>query len=218
MDPATSTSDSPPQRAPSSEPVSTRPNPFDEGEVAARKRRRTSGSGDSLIQLRINGDEPSPDQAMTMDPQTSAPRTPEDSPCHDSQRADPPSSSNVTINLRKALFAHQEDSAPPPLPERADPNLRSHTAADAAASAEDELEQSYRERAASPTGSSSPPIELVQDGDDDDLDIQDTIEDISLSGPDFNLSRKIQVFPFRDSTEHPHETADRLVTYVSSSK
>ena len=218
MDPATSTSDSPPQRAPSSEPASTRPNPFDDGEIAARKRRRTSGSGDSLIQPRINDDEPSPDQAMTMDLQSSAPRTPEETSDHDSQRAEPPSSSKVTINLRKASSAHQEDPAPPPLPERADPRICGRIAGDAAPSTEDEVEQSRRERATSPTGSSSPPIELVQDGDDDDLDIQNTIEDISLSGHGIDLSRKIQEFPYRDNTEHPNETADRLVTYVLSSK
>lgn len=217
MDPATSTSDSPPQRAPSSEPASTRPNPFDDGDVAARKRRRTSGSGDSLNQSRINDDEPASDQVITMDRQASTPRTPEEPSSDDSQRIEPPSNSKVTINLRKALSAHHEGPSPPPLPERIDPSLRSCVTADEAASIEVDSVRDHG-RFTPPTGSSSPPIELVQDREDDDLDIQNTIEDISLGGHGVDLSDKILAFPYKESAEHPYETVERLIAFISSSK
>lgn len=227
MDPAAASSDSPPQRAPSSEPGSTRPNPFDDGDVASRKRRRTSGSADSLNQFRDrtslsptghNDELVASDQAMAMDHDPSTPRTPEASSSDASQHAAPPSSSKVTINLRKTASADDEGSTPPPLPDRIDPTFRDRIAADkTAASLDADVIQVHPiEGPTPPTSSSSPPVELIEDREDDDLDIQNTIEDISLGGHSVDLSDEILSFPYKDASEHPCETVDRLVVYLAS--
>lgn len=227
MDPTTATSDSPPQRAPSSEPGSTRPNPFDDGDVASRKRRRTSGSADSLNQYRdrpslsptVDDNEPAAsDQPMTMDREPSTPRTPEARSNSGSQPPAPPSSSKVTINLRKTASGDDGEPAPPPLPNRTDPGLRDRIAAEkAAADLDVDLIQVHPvEGPTPPTGSSSPPVELVEDREDEDLDIQNTIEDISLGGHNVDLSDEILSFPYKDASENSYETVDRLVAYLSS--
>ncbi|KAI1768826.1 hypothetical protein GGR53DRAFT_312192 [Hypoxylon sp. FL1150] len=89
-------------RAVSSEPCSTRPNPFDDGD-SARKRRRTSLSGsrsasiDTLHSLN--------EMAAISDPNAMNVDTPEPLPPSTPARSEPPTepvSSRVTINLRNA--------------------------------------------------------------------------------------------------------------------
>lgn len=111
------------ERAVSSEPCSTRPNPFDDNELSARKRRRTSLSTTStksaiLFSLQTeqahvanssqsNG---SADTAMAVvSSDAPMPSTPPESPGPLLE----PVSSRVTINLRNGNMRDEADSTPP---------------------------------------------------------------------------------------------------------
>ena len=224
MDPAAQSSHSPPPRAPSSEPGSTRPNPFDDTDAASRKRRRTSGSGDSVTEMH---DKSSPvqtasteeaaasEQSMTMDNPQTPTETSNDSP----QAAAPPSSSKVTINLRKTTSSDDKDASPPPLLERPGPGARGQGTPDNAGDLDvDLIEEQCEEYITPPTGSSSPPVELVEDRDDDDLEVQSTIEDISLGGLNAHAQDPVLDFPYKDPSEHPCEVVERLVAYLAGRK
>ncbi|KAI1464645.1 uncharacterized protein F4812DRAFT_149220 [Daldinia caldariorum] len=109
-----SRSPEPRERAVSSEPCSTRPNPFDDGDSSSRKRRRTSLSGSrssSVETIPSLGDEkPSSDSSvMRVD-------SPEQLPPSTPARPEPtaePVSSKVTINLRNLDSLENTPSSPP---------------------------------------------------------------------------------------------------------
>ncbi|KAI0386269.1 hypothetical protein F5Y04DRAFT_243745 [Hypomontagnella monticulosa] len=109
-----SRSSEPRDRAVSSEPCSTRPNPFDDGDLSARKRRRTSLSGSRSASV---------DTLPSVDDETAAASdasimkvdTPEPLPPSTPARSEPttePVSSKVTINLRNADNIEDNPSSP----------------------------------------------------------------------------------------------------------
>lgn len=121
-----SQADDPRERAVSSEPCSTRPNPFDDSDISSRKRRRTSAGGTSRSRSveTVNSTQdlqdldsvaPAPasdsdlhansDSAMKIDTDPTIPTTPEQHPAQPvdvDARPTPsePRSSRVTINVR----------------------------------------------------------------------------------------------------------------------
>ncbi|KAI1212482.1 uncharacterized protein F4807DRAFT_450526 [Annulohypoxylon truncatum] len=107
-----SRSSEPRERAVSSEPCSTRPNPFDDGDLSARKRRRTSLSGSRSASVDTL---PSRDDAVASDPSIMKVDTPEPLPPSTPARSEPatePVSSKVTINLRNADSLEDTPSSP----------------------------------------------------------------------------------------------------------
>ncbi|KAI1457701.1 hypothetical protein F4805DRAFT_427886 [Annulohypoxylon moriforme] len=107
-----SRSSEPRERAVSSEPCSTRPNPFDDGDLSARKRRRTSLSGSRSASVDTL---PSRDDAVASDPSIMKVDTPEPIPPSTPARSEPatePVSSKVTINLRNADSLEDTPSSP----------------------------------------------------------------------------------------------------------
>ncbi|KAI1096295.1 hypothetical protein F5B19DRAFT_140898 [Rostrohypoxylon terebratum] len=107
-----SRSSEPRERAVSSEPCSTRPNPFDDGDLSARKRRRTSLSGSRSASVDTL---PSRDDAVASDPSIMKVDTPEPLPPSTPVRSEPatePVSSKFTLNLRNADNLEDTPSSP----------------------------------------------------------------------------------------------------------
>ncbi|KAK3375132.1 hypothetical protein B0H63DRAFT_268265 [Podospora didyma] len=185
-----STADESRERAASSEPCSTRPNPFDDSDISSRKRRRTSLSGasrsrsvdtvnsspDSLVAGGL-GSEAKSDSAMKIDPEPATPTTPEQQQQQQQQTQPPqphpapgPRSSRVTINVRtpsRPLLEAIPSSPPSPSPQG--PASAPLPPADAAKlSLEDsEVDMSREEDTivgtpvSSGSSSGSPPVEIV---------------------------------------------------------
>ncbi|RXG47542.1 hypothetical protein VDGE_06482 [Verticillium dahliae] len=128
MDQPTLSSDAP-DRAASSEPGPTRLNPFDEGPLSSRKRRRTSHSGSPSL----SAESPASDQHMTssgtidqgdhlgqvdhahamqVDTASAEPRTPERQSSGAGPLSEPPSSRVTTINLRNQPHSDISSSSP----------------------------------------------------------------------------------------------------------
>ncbi|KAM0334256.1 hypothetical protein ACHAQA_001278 [Verticillium albo-atrum] len=128
MDLSTISSDAP-DRAASSEPGPTRPNPFDEGPLSSRKRRRTSHSGSASL----SAESPASDQhmlssgtidqgddtdhadqasAMRIDTDSTEPQTPEQQSSAADLASEPPSSRVTTINLRNNPRSETSSSSP----------------------------------------------------------------------------------------------------------
>ncbi|KAI2639698.1 hypothetical protein GGS26DRAFT_541160 [Hypomontagnella submonticulosa] len=109
-----SRSSEPRERAISSEPCSTRPNPFDDGDLSARKRRRTSLSGSRSAS--IDTLPPQDDEiAAASDASIMKVDTPEPLPPSTPARSEPttePVSSKVTLNLRNADSLEATPSSP----------------------------------------------------------------------------------------------------------
>ncbi|KAK7940914.1 ubiquitin c-terminal hydrolase [Apiospora aurea] len=88
-------------RAVSSEPCSTRPNPFGDSDIAARKRRRTSRTGSRSRSLESSLSRVDmPDEAAIMRVDTPEPTAPSTPPSQSRGVISEPHSSKVTINLR----------------------------------------------------------------------------------------------------------------------
>ncbi|OTB08655.1 hypothetical protein M426DRAFT_159173 [Hypoxylon sp. CI-4A] len=115
-----SRSSEPRERAASSEPCSTRPNPFDDGDLSARKRRRTSISGSRSASVETLP--PRDDDAVISDSNVMKVDTPEPLPPSTPVGADSTAeaiSSKVTLNLRNADSLEDTPSSPPsPTPSR----------------------------------------------------------------------------------------------------
>ncbi|KAH6687235.1 ubiquitin carboxyl-terminal hydrolase [Plectosphaerella plurivora] len=138
MDQATASPEASDRPASSPEPVPTRPNPFDDENNSARKRRRTSPvdsptptspprssppaaagpqdhpttSSDTVMVHAEDADSPATASTMYVDPKTSLPSTPEGPQTADLV-VDPPSSSRVTtINLRQHVGLDGVASSP----------------------------------------------------------------------------------------------------------
>ncbi|KAL3953541.1 hypothetical protein ACCO45_011497 [Purpureocillium lilacinum] len=114
-----------PEEASSPEHPSTRPNPFDDGEISSRKRRRTSASGsptasldtvnpvhDASSSTTLEGEQSRSGSAMAVDEKPATPRTPEQR-----QASLEPPPSRVTINLRR----RSESASPPGSPASLEP-------------------------------------------------------------------------------------------------
>ncbi|KAF7537718.1 hypothetical protein G7Z17_g12797 [Cylindrodendrum hubeiense] len=219
-----------PDRSDSAEPSSTRPNPFDDGDISSRKRRRTSLSGspgashdtvnpihESSRSSTLEG-EPSlsddvPAAEVHREPIT--PRTPEQR-CVSHEPATEPSSSMVTINLRNAP-QKDEASSSPVSPSPSAKGLSNNVAPSARpdnvkSSVEDpEVDmsaptQSLDTPQSSSSCSGSPPIEIITVPSDDDMPSGRQSVDLSMSGEDLVLIDPVQDFPFNDPEESLVET------------
>lgn len=192
-----SKADDPRERAVSSEPCSTRPNPFDDDDNSSRKRRRTSAGGttsrsrsaetvDSREGARGSaapgsaaaGDpelRASHDSEMKIDSDPAIPSTPEQQPFHP-QNPPGPRSSRVTINVRTP--SRPLDAIPSSPSSPTSPIALEHTAPaeNVQLSVEESEVDMAREDTAlgtpmsSNSDASNPPVELVAQLDDEEDD------------------------------------------------
>ncbi|KAI3337478.1 hypothetical protein HD806DRAFT_41673 [Xylariaceae sp. AK1471] len=206
------------ERALSSEPSSTRPNPFDDGDLSARKRRRTSlsGSRSTSVETALSQDNTiaaSDIHDMKIDtPEPALPSTPA-RPNHQAERV----SSRVTINLRNADSLEATPTSPTsPTPSR---QQAGHVRASVEAPEVDMAPTHPVEDASSSSVLDSPEEEAGISVEDLEKDVE--FEDVQFSTIDphsafrraTGLSSIVSDFPFRCEGESPLDTAARLVTY-----
>ncbi|KAI0187692.1 ubiquitin carboxyl-terminal hydrolase [Xylaria flabelliformis] len=203
------------ERALSSEPSSTRPNPFDDDDsnLSARKRRRTSlsGSPTASVGTALSHDNTiaaSDTYDMKVDtPEPTLPSTPDRT-----DRPVEPVSSRVTINLRNAdsLEATPTSPASPtPLGQRPGHVRHSVEAPEidmAPAQSRDNTSSS------SSTFGSPEPVGINVEDLEDDLDIIAAREpQCPFQTPD--LGSIVSDFPYRCEGELPHDTVTRLSNF-----
>lgn len=228
MDLTTDSSD-PPRRTSSPE-VSTRPNPFDDSDVASRKRRRTSLSGspsrsvDGSDPLRHDieptdtpsVDDEASDNAMNIDNRPMTPKTPEQQTASAHHVQDPPSS-KVTINLRKNTQANSSLPDSPSIPIATfdvDSINQQDTPGDEAVA----MQADSRGSPSSSLSSGSPPVELVTVTDNDDDNLFDApVEDITLGEQGRHFPDPMDRFPYHEAQEQHLDTLMRLVQYLTQS-
>ncbi|KAI5459968.1 hypothetical protein BGZ63DRAFT_262203 [Mariannaea sp. PMI_226] len=221
-----------PDRAASAEPSSTRPNPFDDGDISSRKRRRTSLSGSPATSLDTMDPihESSSSTTLEGEPDTSNSPPPQDgrdpatpkTPEHRSTPANPPiepSSSMVTINLRNAPKS-DVDPSPPFSPS---PSAKSVVPTSSVkASVEDQevdttsATHSLDTPQESSSSSGSPPIEIITVQSDEDMVSDHQEAEVSIVGEDVILIDPFQEFPYTDGDENPVETIRRLTQYFTT--
>lgn len=241
MDP-TSRSPDFPDRAASAEASSTRPNPFDEGDITSRKRRRTSLSGspaDSLDTVNPILDSSSSttldtdpvllrrDSATGSPPDTFAHKTPgSGSPMYDPS-AEPPSSM-VTLNLRNATQNDSSLSPPSPSPgaqpaatENAADTIN-HQVKESVEEYEVEMGPAPSQGPATPRSSSlhspSPPIEVIPVQSDEDMILDRQSIGVSIVEDDLVLVDPIHDFPFKEHNETLEGMVTRLSSYLTNRK
>ncbi|KAI1074724.1 hypothetical protein F5B20DRAFT_429744 [Whalleya microplaca] len=210
------------ERAISSEPCSTRPNPFDDGDLSARKRRRTSLSGSrsasidtvpSQCATTIPSEIPSESNLMKVD-------TPEPVPPSTPVRPEPepaaePVSSKVTINLRNADSLEATPASP--------------TSPTPAHFQKDDIKISVEESEVNMTP--APPAEEAPSSPSEldspeapNVSFEDIEDDLAFSGADPHVSlladgRAAQFsaamldFPYHGDGETYYDTVSRLVNY-----
>ncbi|KAK9775074.1 hypothetical protein SCAR479_08348 [Seiridium cardinale] len=211
------------ERAVSSEPSSTRPNPFvDEDDHSARKRRRTS-----LLDSRSRSVETLPPQqeseaeaqaadgsTMKIDtPDQAAPSTPPQSDLTESSPAEP-HSSRVTINLRN--IDNAEDRPTPTSPTKGP--LRAEDIKASVEGSEVEMEQAPPimddiESSASAAASSDIPVIVVDDDEDDDDDVELISVQSTTSQADINAI--LSGFPYYSPDTSLYETMTRLIQFFA---
>ncbi|TEA16209.1 Ubiquitin carboxyl-terminal hydrolase 34 [Colletotrichum sidae] len=242
MDQPTGSSEAP-DRALSSEPSSTRPNPFAEGDVTSRKRQRTSISGGSRSRS-ADSNRSDPDtssspaidiiaedintqgSAMKIDTGPSTPQTPELQSTAREPPAEPPSS-RVTINLRNA--AQSENSSSPVSPTPQALLAQSKEARDGVKKSVEQLDEVDMVQApieitdTPPSTSSSvqsPDVEVIAVPDDDqDADFDDEVSMIRDHGIRLDAAAEIDPtseFPYHEMTDSFQTTVAKLVTYFSN--
>ncbi|CAH0043178.1 unnamed protein product [Clonostachys solani] len=214
------------QRAGSSEPSSTRPNPFDDSDIASRKRRRTSQSGSpsrsvdgtdaeldnasSGNSATLDGDHEATSNIMNVDGEMV-------NSTMSSQQPDPPSlpsstseptSSKVTINLRSPPQEQDHNILPSPSnPISYSKDGVGHEADDSPGPAKSNSSKS-----------ASPPMELVQIPDaEDDVLAGRSIDEVTIIGQTAIAIDPTDQFPYHDSQEYRYETIQRLVHYIATS-
>ncbi|KAI1743518.1 hypothetical protein F4680DRAFT_347067 [Xylaria scruposa] len=203
------------ERALSSEPSSTRPNPFDDDDsnLSARKRRRTSlsGSPSASVGTALSHDNTigaSDTSDMKVDtPEPTLPSTP-DRP----NRPAEPVSSRVTINLRNAdsLEATPTSPASPtPLGQRPGHVRDSVEAPEIDMAPAHSLDDTS---SSSSTFGSPEPVGINAEDLEDDLDILAAREpQCPFQTPD--LGSIVSDFPYRFDNELPQDTVARLSNY-----
>ncbi|KAI1808395.1 hypothetical protein F4811DRAFT_559152 [Daldinia bambusicola] len=208
-----SRSPEPRERAVSSEPCSTRPNPFDDGDSSSRKRRRTSLSGSrssSVETIPSLGDEkPSSDSSiMRVD-------SPEQLPPSTPARPEPtaePVSSKVTINLRNADSLENTPSSPPsPTPAQ---SLKDSLKASVEEPEVNMIQIPSTEDASSSASELGSPEVSIIPNEDDSILYGGGLTLTSL--PESRVaefSAAMLDFPYHTSGESYHETVVRLAEY-----
>ncbi|KAL2881375.1 hypothetical protein SGCOL_003325 [Colletotrichum sp. CLE4] len=226
-----------PDRAVSSEPSSTRPNPFTDGDDSSRKRRRTSMSGGSrslsVDSTKLSTDTSSSpaanhpdeaatqDSAMKIDTHPSTPQTPE----RQSTAREPPtepSSSRVTINLRNTAQPDPVSSSPVSPTPRILPDQPTEASEGVKKSVEGlhevDMAQVPIEITDTPPSSSSSPqspeVEIVAITDDDEDAPYD--EDVSIIREDAASFDPTPDFPYHEAHESLPDTVSKLVQYLGS--
>lgn len=209
------------ERAVSSEPCSTRPNPFDDDDgSSARKRRRTSLNGASrsrslesdksshnssarLVEDDIQGQSVDRDIKMTMDSSPARPQTPE----HQQQQTQPVSESKptkITLNLKNRKHAPRSTPSSPTYLKDADAELDTIYENGIRASVED-----------ADLGSSNalPPFATADssslDADDNDEPLIESVDDndasqlAELQDIELQLADPVHEFPARQDESLP---------------
>ncbi|KAL2259798.1 hypothetical protein VTK26DRAFT_6391 [Humicola hyalothermophila] len=222
-----STADPSRERAVSSEPCSTRPNPFDDGDSASRKRRRTSLASDSRSRsvetfnsspAKSAADLQMTDSAMKIDLDPAIPKTP-DQQLLDAEPTSEPRSSRVTINVRTPSQSVEAGVAlPPPLPSPDSPTSQ----ADAVEIAVDEPGQTVPHMdtvndtpAASTPDSERPPVVSLSSDDDADFDGDQSVATLDESGVSL-IQDPSPDFPYHDLPDPYLETACKISHYLPS--
>ncbi|KAI1417598.1 hypothetical protein F5Y13DRAFT_201180, partial [Hypoxylon sp. FL1857] len=207
-----SRSPEPRERAISSEPCSTRPNPFDDGDLSARKRRRTSLSGSRSASVDTL---PSRDDAAASDPNIMKVDTPEPLPPSTPARSEPatePVSSKVTINLRNADSLEEA----PPSPSSPTPaHFRKDSIKVSVEEPEVDMIQvpSVEDTSSSASELDSPEIPTVSIEDDFAFYSADPEVTLLSDGRATQFSTAMLDFPYHSDGEAYHETVARLVEY-----
>ncbi|KAK2011477.1 ubiquitin carboxyl-terminal hydrolase [Colletotrichum eremochloae] len=235
MDQPTGSSEA--ERAVSSEPSSTRPNPFTEGDDSSRKRRRTSMSGgsrslsvettksdrdtSSSSNAHHADDAATQDSAMKIDTSPSTPQTPERHSTAPEPPTEPPSS-RVTINLRNTAQHEPLSSSPVSPSPQTLPSRSTEPSQGSKKSLEDleevDMVQAPIEITDTPPSSSSSPqspdVEVVAIPDDDqDAPFDEEVGIIREDAASFDPTPD---FPYHDAHESLPETVGKLVNYLSS--
>ncbi|KAI0840468.1 hypothetical protein F5Y06DRAFT_262834 [Hypoxylon sp. FL0890] len=207
-----SRSSEPRERAISSEPCSTRPNPFDDGDLSARKRRRTSLSGSRSASIDTL---PSRDEAATSDPNIMKVDTPEPLPPSTPARSEPatePVSSKVTINLRNADSLEETPPSPSsPTPAR----FRKDSIKASVEEPEVEMIQVLPAEDTSSSASELDSPEIPTVSIEDDITFYDADPEVTLlsGGRAAQFSSAMLEFPYHSDGEAYHDTVARLVEY-----
>ncbi|KJZ76086.1 hypothetical protein HIM_04542 [Hirsutella minnesotensis 3608] len=235
--PTSSTAPDHQEDAASPEPPASRPNPFDDTDISSRKRRRTSVSAspaassfdianpahDASSTATLDLQRPPSASAMNIDDSLAPPRTPESRPLHTGSPLEP-SSSKVTINLRKRSGSPSPSaSVTTPLPPSDAVALVSDPAN------VDKIREAVRDNARgsssrSPRSSSlsaSPPIELISVADDDEQDEGDV--NFTTATPEAEMTNSTMLlldptvqFPYTEPDESLCDTLQRLTQYLST--
>ncbi|KAH8805567.1 ubiquitin C-terminal hydrolase-like protein [Xylogone sp. PMI_703] len=215
------------ERAASSEPCATRPNPFDHNEHAARKRQRVSGGGSRSrsVDTAPSSDletNPGPRRAATLNEgSTTTPAAPPRTPPSSLQHNLPPepTSSRVTINLRTARPLDAIPSSPSSLPtpskimdngEEAVPRI---DGAEEAASPTPAPDFCVETPQSSASGMGSPPIELVAVS-DDESDFAHQSPPLAIIQDDEVFVDPMTCFPYNADGEPLSTTVRRLVNFL----
>lgn len=221
-------------RAASSEPASTRPNPFDDTDNSSRKRRRTSMSGSptkSVDIVKLITDSPSSGtldgdatvsettEPTKIDTDSISPQTPEH-PCSSTDAPTEAPSSMVTINLRK--IPDDEVMSSPISPtvgtQEAVPQSHSNEIKHSVEPADLGTTPASALLIDTPQSSSlhdeSPPVEIVTVQADDDMDFVGETGYVPIIEQDRPLVDPIQQFPYKEPDESLVNTLRRLTTYL----
>jgi len=232
------------ERAVSSEPCSTRPNPFHDVE-SSRKRRRTSLNGSARSQSVDTvqspsglstaaeaeptsrndgaGDEDDDSTTMKIDPDSDAPKTPERQQSS-AQPASGPISSRVTINLRSAQRPLQTIPSSPMSPASPSPADQPAAEDDIKISVEEtEVDMAAPDPQPETAGASpeevgsSPRVDLLAD-DDDDFDTGEPQVTMLHGLQDNNglYADPIRDFPYRAHLETWNDTITKVVGYLTT--
>ncbi|KAF9765197.1 hypothetical protein IL306_002570 [Fusarium sp. DS 682] len=240
MDPA-SRSPALPDRAASAEASSTRPNPFDDGNITSRKRQRTSLSGSPTNSLSTVNPSHDSSSSTTLDTEPVLPRsgsTAADSPSASvapktpnpgSPVCDPstePPSSMATLNLRNAPENDSASSPHPPSPVAQPVAAETMTAAlrdqvkESVEDAEVDLVPAPLQNVHTPhsgfSHSASPPIEVIAVQSDDDMASDRQSVGVSIVDDDTLMIDPICDFPFREPTETMEGMVIRLSNYLEN--
>ncbi|KAF5521773.1 Ubiquitin carboxyl-terminal hydrolase 34 [Colletotrichum aenigma] len=240
MDQPTGSSEAP-ERAVSSEPSSTRPNPFTEDDDASRKRRRTSLSGGSRSRSAesprsgldtssspaadlLADDHNTQDSAMRIDTGPSTPQTPEMQSTARQPPTEPPSS-RVTINLRNPAQPDLSSSSPVS-PTRQSLPTQSAEPPDGVKKSVEDLEEEEVDMVQAPieitdtppstSSSMSPEVEVIAIPDEEqDAPFDDEVSIIREDAGSLDPLDPTTDFPYHEALESLQDTATRLVNYLS---
>jgi len=233
MDPQAASSVEPRERAVSSEPCSTRANPFDDSDIPSRKRRRTSlrgasrsrsidSSASSQSEQRTSTDDASlgTDSAtMKDDTEPASPQTPE---YKLTASQGTPRSSRVTINVRTPSRPLETIPSSPPVSEKELENGQASATLlndDVKISVEEtevdmtRADTPEQNRASSGSETNSPPVEVITIDEDDGAEY-------GSGQPQFTLLHGVQdptnAFPFHAAAESLADTVSRLTGFMTS--